>query len=1161
MYEKLLITAGGGIVPETQTSEQSEKNTNIFIGLGGTGKSCLKTIKKDIYTKLQSDNPGESIRTYKNASFLCVDSDKNGVDDGVGALAPQEFYYIGCQNVSAFITNPALTNDPAYEWLKSPITEKPGRAINIQDTKAGACGVRQAGRALFFQHAVTLKNKIESMIIAAKTNMPDATVKVHIFTGIGGGTGAGTFLDVCYLIRKLIAEKAWGDVQVFGYFFLPDVNLSNPALDTAAKEMIQCTGYASMKELDYCMNFANNGDSWNQFYGGFSINTTEAPVDYAYLITATDSNGKIQPNPYDYAMNVVSTFVMDFLVKQETEFTIDSVLSNVPGLIEHCPGKNHGANYTYLVLGASCTYMPFADVTTYITSKIFTDFRKFEDINPSENDIVQFANTYGFEYDKILRELRQRVPGVTMYDVDMQTLYDQALSCATAGQYPAILDKMYNDDMTRILGMLETNKKALVAELDRIAVQNAGNNAGQAASLVNRVYSVLIDYAKQYDKGPFYAAAFLHNVKTRDLTNIIDGMIKESGERIRRAQNNLALRDKEYEIALNNLKNSGVLGRKGKGKALVAAFHSWCNQSVELTVLQTMSQVLTIFKNQVNDLYSNYFRKLETVIRELQSTFDANMNAFAGDEFGKGEFADKILSISDEKLKSTLETEVEEMDKADVFRKFVDCLAKHDEWLSLDADKIVAIVNRHFVSELEAYTQKTIETYLSVKFETNDQQELQKKIYNSIVLPLAGKAAPLFWQSASYQLSNASSLAYCSVPTGAPLIYNALSLYNEGLPDGSKITLITGKDPGRINFLEMRCGVPFYGYQGLMNYANAQGHIGRFIYEGSERDARYWGQDYDIVPLSCLGDFEKTEEILAKQAAIKEAKEYGVFGHKIIGPEKKYEFFIKKLDEGKVKDLATKLKKQVENKNVDKIKEELTSILGEEVVANLMMKVSNAQSIDEIFIDDVAEQVKKSYVAVSDEYVPAVGSTGYELLCADDVVFSYKGYYGCMRENTALAKERYSAIKDAVETIMMLVKNAGLVQKFAAALCCGVIETSDNYTFKFAVQNQFGLTEETVLTNIDSLPYGEHLPLYSAYLAYAALGADVKQTIVTEVRNKKVNSPADVTAATTKVKAMFEGNDINSSTKMLQRATTSFALQAEDVKRFISELMVELKNI
>jgi len=1164
MYEKLLISSGGGIVPVGQTSEQSDKSTNIFIGLGGTGKSCLKTIKKDLYTRLQSDNPDLPIKTYKNASFLCIDSDKSGFDSGVGALSTQEYYSISCQNISEFIQSPSLATDPAYKWFKSPKTEEAGKAVNIQDTKSGACGVRQAGRALFFQHATNILNKISGMVTAAKQAMPGATVKIHIFTGTGGGTGAGTFLDVCYLVRKMIQDNSWGDIQTFGYFFLPDVNLSNPELSNAAKESIMCTGYASMKELDYCMNFSNNGDSWNQFYGSFEIKTTEKPVDYPFLITATDANGVIQPDPYHYAMNVVSTFVMDFLIKQESESTIDTVISNIPTLITHVEGKNHGANYAYCVLGASVAYMPFADITTYLTSKLFAKFKKVHGLYPTDNDVAQFLSINKMGYDDILRKLTDRVPGVGMYAVDMRTLYDQAQACSTSQQYPMILSKMYVDDESRIVGVLETNKKALTEAVDRAAV-----SAGEGArSLINAIYGKLIEIAADFEKGPFFASAFLHTVKAKDITNYIDGYIAENNRRLSSAQANLDLRERGYGEALNDFKNSGALFRNRKGQALIESFHALCVQEVQLKTLQYMAEILTLFKKQVSDLYASYFSKFESLMRDLDGVFEANLAAFDGDAITSDDFSTKILSITDPddtRLKKTLDDSVEEMRVSDVFSGFITYLAGTDEWLTFDEDKVVTIINHYFVSELKEYCEKTTESYLMVKYDTTNASELQKHVYNDIIIPTANKAAPLFWQSANYRISNASSNGYGSVPSASALVTAAAAEYKSGLPVGNQFQLISGKDPGRISFLEMRCGIPLFGYQGLVNYARVPGHVGRFLYEGSKNDERNWGPEYDIIPLSTMDAVDKPETLKAKENELNKAKnEYKVFSYRTFaeGNNERYDFFINQINEEKVNSMCDAINQQIQSKNTAKINELLGVLLSKELMDTLTAKLAQSAGIESILTEDFVKALKTSYEVESQKFVPAIGSAGYELICADDVVISYKALYDCMVKNTAVAEKRYNALKDAIGGIVNLMKNANMVQNFASALCCNVITTDDNYTFKFSKQNEFGLVEETELTNISTAPYGEFLPLYSAFVAYSALSNEDIQSIANEVRNKKVKAPDEVAAATEKVKTMFtDEKSVNSSMKLLQKAKTAFALQANDILKFVSEFTVELQNI
>ena len=73
-------------------------------------------------------------------------------------------------------------------------------------------------------------NRVSNLITEAKKGFAGGVdVNVHIFSGLGGGTGAGTFLDVCYLVQKALDDIGeGGHALTLGYFFLPDVNLSVP---------------------------------------------------------------------------------------------------------------------------------------------------------------------------------------------------------------------------------------------------------------------------------------------------------------------------------------------------------------------------------------------------------------------------------------------------------------------------------------------------------------------------------------------------------------------------------------------------------------------------------------------------------------------------------------------------------------------------------------------------------------------------------------------------------------------------------------------------------------------------------------------------------------------------------------------------------------------
>ena len=373
IYKDLSLLSGGGIIDYSLQADQEECAT-VLIGLGGTGISCLQNVKQQVYKRLKPDDVNSCIPKYQHIQFLAIDSDRTYINDEsfVGIDSVNEFIDIGSYDINALIRRPDLLyNNPSMRWFSDKVI--------IHDAQAGAGGVRQIGRLLVMQNVSRIVPKIKSAILQAMAGLREnSPLDIHIFTGMGGGTGSGAFLDICYIIRHIIEELALGSKTIVaGYFFLPGVNLEKVHAD-AVRKHIKINGYAAMKELDYCMNFCNNGGNWNQSYGYFEVNTNAQPVNLAHLISAIDENGVILPDGYNYAINVVTDYVLDFMIKHNDWG--QNRASGYCGLIKYFDTYNNvvqmlpkkrGASYYYCVLGASNAYIPYIDINTYLAAKIF----------------------------------------------------------------------------------------------------------------------------------------------------------------------------------------------------------------------------------------------------------------------------------------------------------------------------------------------------------------------------------------------------------------------------------------------------------------------------------------------------------------------------------------------------------------------------------------------------------------------------------------------------------------------------------------------------------------------------------------------------------------------------------------------------------------------
>lgn len=1127
MYNKLLISAGGGIISRDQQAEQNECAV-IAIGLGGTGISALRSLKKEVYDRLKPDKADSTVPSYSHIKFWAIDTDKKALADN-GMLDSldenTEFTNIGCADITGLLSNAAtLRSTPSLQWLKASATQPDGQGIKIMNASAGAGGVRQIGRLLLIQNCPQFVSKLRTLITSAKEGLPgDAELSIHIFTGMGGGTGAGIFLDTCYLVQYVLGTMGLqGVAQVCGYFFLPDVNLAKVSSQDT-REYIMGNGFASMQELDYCMNMEVNGGSWDQDYGnGVEVHTKNPPVKLAHLITATDSAGAIPMGVYNYAMRVAVDYVMEFLVRPKISegmnndvFTIESHISNVYSKIDMVK-KQRGACYNYCVLGASCAYLPYKDINTYLTAKIFEGFQGLNRQLPTEADLDGFLQTNALRYEDILKSLNDRVPAVPMYAVDRGTLYDQVQGI-TPDVIPQVFGQM-RDSTAKIQGQFTANRNALLEEEGSTTVENGKG----IASLIGRVKTALMQIAADPAKGPFYAAAMLHSLHAKDLSNEVDGFVQENNKNLNLAMADMGLRERSMSEALRRLQNSNALNRGRRGDEYTSTVNSYYKQMAKIDLYTYMGQVLSGFKLHITRLYNQFFGVFETVMQELQATFRANLSTLAKPVAQMNPYADKLMTIQD--LQASLDKSVASMQMDTLINGFVfQMLQNPDIWLAQDENKISRGVSDYFLGQLKEFTDRDMIDYLQIKFDTKAPEIITKKVHDEILQPLAKKAAPLFWtDTGKYQLATAGELGYCSIPEVPQEILGAAQNFHEA---NKNIDIRPSYSSDRISFLVSRCGVPLFGYKGVDSYRNASAVVGAHLYEGAVGDSRDWRSLFDITPYSCRDERDISENLKERAEIVKEAVDKKVLETAQVGPAT-VEFHIHLYDYDKAQAASKAVEDTLQSKDVSKARTVLEKL--------------------------EAEPPKP----VSQRVMANIGAKGYEELSNHDLIISSQFLSELLAKQMDALKTYEEAVKSLQDYIQSVDQKASDVLEFANAMCTGVIAMENDYTFVYVKAGEF-LEEKEEITTIDSEPYGESLPLYSAFVNFSQMSPEDKNAIRQDVKDRKVHQREKVAAALTETKALIVPERLQA---MANRAKRSFPKEEKVITKFLKEFATEVAS-
>lgn len=595
------------------------------------------------------------------------------------------------------------------------------------------------------------------------------------------------------------------------------------------------------------------------------VHTTNPPVNLAYLISATDTAGFIHHNAYDYAIHAVADSVMEFLIRPKVDyhaFLHPAHIAAAPALI-HKVSKNRGACYNYCTLGAASAYIPYKEITTYLSAKIFEGFNRLNHQLPTESELEVFMQACGLRYKDILKSIHYHVPDIPLYEVDSKMLYQQ-----TAGITPDIIPQVLRqmqDSIWRIQGQMEVNQKALLTITPDIAVTNV--------SLIGRVKKQLMELAVNPDKGPYFTAAILHSAHSKDLSYRIDGLIMENRQYLEMAMNDMTLRKNNMADALRDLQNSNILGRRSRAERYVQAVNEYLGQMEKIYLLEIAGKTLAQFKYQISELYTQFFGIFERVFRELQSTFAENLSTLSQPAAQNNDYAMKLLTIQE--LQPSLDEAVEAMNSNELISGFVTYLLERpDLWLNEDENKISRGVSNYFLDRFKDFTNRTMRDCLRIKFNTSDPNTLTRKILNEILMPLAQKAEPLFWTNhALYNFAESGKLGYCSIPKESHEIEYAALDYHTADPT---VSIRSSYTFDRIRFQTLRCGIPMFAYKGTDAYRNDAMIPGTHLYEGTTRDPRDWRKLFDITPYSCRTPETLTRELEERAKVVEKATQLGI---------------------------------------------------------------------------------------------------------------------------------------------------------------------------------------------------------------------------------------------------------------------------------------------
>ncbi len=1089
VYSKLLLSAGGGIVSTMQQAEQAKNTASLLIGLGGTGIDCLRTIKTQVRSRLRPDDPDAVVPKYEHIRFLGVDTAEKSKGDqdedqdnlkagALIALDDVECFSISNPHVKRTFSSPkGLEMREELSWLRWEDIDAPDLG------KAGAGGIRQIGRFMMMDRSKAFMSRVEQEINAAKAGLIDPTVYVHIFSGLSGGTGAGCFLDVCYMVRH-IANKV-GGVTIFGYFFLPDVNLSViPFSDTKTRAYVPKNGYASMQELDYCMQLQYNGGGFVQKYQDHTaVAWKEPPVDMCHLVCATDSSNNVIENAYDYAMNVTTEYVMDFLTHSNTKFDLAEQLANFRAKVRAADdSKVIGSHVAYCVIGAACACIPLREINTYLASELFEKFSRIGQNVPSKADVENLA----------VAALARNAQGVS----DIYNALYRELSSGFDNSYAAYTDdwKFVRDYGNSDMVTHYTNQTA--AKLN-IAVKNSRSmvSEGNQQSLIARVREQLARIIRNIDCGPIFAYGLISAAKSHNLLNIIDGLLEENNSRWNQESAQDHLRVEDYERAradFENRRRRELLDNDQKRfndyeyDLMLLEQHK-----LAMSCYQELDSVLKLFRKQLEDITASYYIKLSRVMDTLIQSFKENRDALASEKImqTKSSFAIPMMTIAE--LKKALDAEIETINVPGRLDEFMALFLDHeDDWIAEDENKIAKLVNGFFVeTAFHGFANRTITAFLKDKYRIDNDEQLSNKIYNDWMKVLTTKASPLFYfNNEVWQESDTSKLASLSFPdSSAPIKAAAERMHMVNDMWVTKESALTD----RIFVMCSACALPLSAYNNCAEYEAiyfSSNAAGCHYYEGKDVPGmpfNDWRKLSSLTPQSLL-HLERAPEpmqrlISAAQALYEEANRFALFDddNRICVP-----------DEGHVKALQAlideangKISQAAKASDIAGMQELLTKLKAARTLP--MTATSNRMQ------NDGHAAKRETRLSVQKDHF--VASPAYHILVGD-----------ILRQIKALDAAAESAITGLEKKVAKIGEGSRAISDFCDALFTGVI-SMEGRVLVYRPESFGVVTEKLLSKRGEEFPFNV-IPIYQGFLSYQNLLTAEDRAAIRESVDARYNS-------------------------------------------------------
>ena len=868
----------GGIISTITQAPQSSEPV-VIIGLGGTGVDAITRLKTKLQRQIEPDNKddvkdkGEEPK-YGHIKFLGIDADRKWLENS--GLTQGEALNIQNYNYNVIFSADklnALKNQKEMQWMSIDYMSN-----HLPPNPDGAGAFRQFGRWLTIASANNIKMKLTQVITQACSGRNGGQLNVHIVSGISGGMGAGSFVDVCYIAREVIDGLGFNAAKVFGYFVLPDAIISKDAIigapiKTAAN---QKNGIASLLEIEHLMNLKDSDEWFEQDYGPFKIRTQHKLVDMCHFVSATNMNGVPVPNGYEYALNVIGDYILAFVSKEQiannaTPITMTGNLANIEAdLAGMNPEHGRGYSQNYHIIGSANAEIPTTQMATYLATELFkklTIRKKMPDNNQIEQEFADYLKLSDSRFKQLENQMGQGAGWVQITEQLVSQYFSQIKAHMNDTVLPAAMINPTEASLRQRKGLLTQKRESMEKNVDSYIYQ-----AG-ASSIPGLALNKLIQIAEDPAKGPIYAYGMM-NKTGADIFHYLDGRLKYYSSQKQNARDQEARFVNLEQEAKRNLGNSNFLNKGSNIKNYASTLNSSYYWQAQAELFEEMEVLMADLITAFRAINNRYLKPLYEVTTELIETFDANSTYF---QMGKGNqsqdgFTKQLVLFSN--IQPELDSEIVKLDPTIETSGLLKILTTYPEtWMEREELKLKAKISEYVLQKFHPILSGSLESFLrkDLNMQTANNSTFANAIQTSIIDPFVDTAAPIFWTNEPLVTDNTKTAhrSILTVPSAANCVCLAA---NQHKGANNQIEVRTSLINDRIYILRTVSGIPMHGYQGLIQYLGAYENYSGLGLHSYEHNVN-WRETLTFpYPYSYVPKYTKNADELLKLYADAEAK-------------------------------------------------------------------------------------------------------------------------------------------------------------------------------------------------------------------------------------------------------------------------------------------------